>query len=292
MKWLKSAAVKMAAWAARILPMPVKSWFYKTPMLARIIRRSLNAAAPDGMTEIQVAGGILAGAHLMLDLHSEKDYWLGTYEPDLQDAAQAFIQPGMVVYDVGANIGYITLMAARLVGAEGQVVSFEALPANIDRLKTNLAANPWVAHVVRVIHAAVLDKEGEAVFLVHQSGAMGKAEGSAGRVADYSQRITVPALSLDHFMGRAGSPAPHVVKMDIEGGEGLALAGMVRILGQSRPVLLIELHGEQAARQVWDLLSVNGYSLHRMRRGYERVQDVQELDWKSYVIGLPPGTHR
>ena len=48
---------------------------------------------------------------MALDLHAEKDYWLGTYEPDLQTAAWQIIKPGMVVYDVGANIGYISLMA-------------------------------------------------------------------------------------------------------------------------------------------------------------------------------------
>ncbi len=74
-----------------------------------------------------------------LDLQSEKDYWLGTYEPELQAVLADLVQPGMVAYDVGANIGYISLLLARRVGEAGKVFAFEALPANLERLRLNLA---------------------------------------------------------------------------------------------------------------------------------------------------------
>ena len=58
---------------------------------------------------------------MKLDLRAEKDYWLGTYEPDLQAAARKLVQPGGTVYDVGANIGFISLACANLVGMSGRV---------------------------------------------------------------------------------------------------------------------------------------------------------------------------
>jgi FkbM family methyltransferase len=246
----------------------------------------LNKAAPQGVTEVEIAGGLLAGMRMALDLQSEKDYWLGTYEPDLQQAAAHFIQPGMTVYDVGANIGYISLMAAALNGPQGKVFSFEALPANIERLKKNIALNELQKRIA-VQHAAVVDKGGEVTFYIHQSGAMGKAAGSAGREEYYQQSIKVAGVALDDFVFAQKQPPPDLIKLDIEGGEGLALKGMPRILEEIKPIFLIELHGEEAARQVWDILLGKGYSLHRMRHKFPVIDSLQDLDWKSYVVALP-----
>ena len=282
----ESFLIKTAAWSARVLPSPVKRAFYKIPFLARLIRRSLNEAAPEGIREIAIAAGVLEGLRMALDLHTEKDYWLGTYETDLQAAASRIIKPGMVVYDLGANIGYISLMAARLVAESGKVFSFEALPANIARLNQNVALNTMQGQV-RIVHAAVVDKAGKVAFLTHTSGAMGKALGSAGRDEHYSQTIKVQGFALDDFVFTQGNPPPAVIKMDIEGGEGMALAGMTRILKEAKPVLLIELHGEEAARQVWDCLKANNYTLSPMHKDGAAIRSLTELDWKAYVIAVP-----
>jgi FkbM family methyltransferase len=278
--------MNIAAWAARSLPAPVKQAFYKIPFLAKVIRGSLNSAAPQGISEVVIAAGALEGMRMALDLHTEKDYWLGTYEPDLQTAARQFIKSGMVVYDVGANIGYISLMAARLVGSEGKVFAFEALPDNISRLNQNIILNDFQERV-HAVHAAVVGKVGKVSFFTHASGAMGKAQGSAGRNEDYSKTIKVQGITLDDFVYARGNPAPSLIKMDIEGGEGMALSGMHRLLEEIHPILLIELHGEIAACQVWDILRDSQYSLRPMRKGAPVIQSLSELGWKAYVIALP-----
>jgi FkbM family methyltransferase len=276
----------MAAGAARILPAPFKRWLYRVPFLSRLVRHSLNAAAPKGLNEVEIAAGILRGMRMSLDLQTEKDYWLGTYEPDLQDAARQLVQPGMTIYDVGANIGYISLIAARLAGESGKVFSFEALPKNIERLKGNVQLNHLESQI-NIIHAAVTDKTGEAVFLAHESGAMGKALGSAGREAQYAAELRVPAVALDDYVYQDGNLPPQAVKMDIEGGEGMALRGMERILNEIHPVLLIELHGQEAARQVWEILNSAGYAICTMSRGMPKVNSLDELDWKAYIVAKP-----
>ena len=111
MRLLKTAILNIAALAARLLPASLKKQLYRSSLLARSIRRSLNTAAPSGVTPVLIAGGSIRGLTMALDLQKEKDYWLGTYEPELQAALERFIQPGDVVYDVGANIGYISLIA-------------------------------------------------------------------------------------------------------------------------------------------------------------------------------------
>ena len=278
--------LKAASWAASVLPVSIKKLLYKIPFLSRQIRLSLNAAAPDGLSEVTIAAGAAKGLRIILDLQSEKDYWLGTYESDLGAAARKLIQPGDVVYDVGANVGYVSLLSARLSGITGKIFAFEALPVNVDRLRKNISINAFESRII-VTHAAVIDTVQPVTFLTHPSGAMGKALGSAGRDELYNGRITVPGLALDTFVYGENHPAPDVIKIDIEGGEGSALAGMPRLLAEKRPILLIELHGEKAARQVWKYLRQHNYSVHQMRRGYPKVTHISSLDWKAYIIAVP-----
>lgn len=280
--------LRLAAWAAPRLPMPVKRLLYRLRPLAGLIRGGLNRAAPTGLTEVEVAAGALAGWRLALDLHTEKDYWLGTYEPDIQTALRGLMQPGMVAYDVGANIGYITLQLARLAGDGGRVHAFEALPANLERLRRNVALNR-LDSVVEVVPAAVLDAVRPARFLIGPSDDTGKAEGSAGRQdLAYQETIEVPGVSLDAYVYADGHPAPDLVKMDIEGGEVLALPGMRRLLADARPVLLLELHGPESAHAAWDTLTAAGYRICRLQPGFPAVPALAALDWKAYLAAFPP----
>jgi FkbM family methyltransferase len=220
---------------------------------------------------------------LVLDLQEEKDYWLGTYEPELQSAIADLAKPGMVAYDVGANIGYISLLLARAVGESGRVVAFEALPENINRLRENLALNRLEARV-EVVPAAVMDHNGQVEFLIGPSGGMGKALGSAGRDSQYNQSIPVEGLSLDDYVFRQGNSPPQLVKIDIEGGEVMAIPGMRRLLMEAHPILLMELHGPEAARAAWEALSAAGYRLSRMSPGYSPLPSIDKLEWKAYIL--------
>jgi len=281
---MANPVLALAAWAARRLPMPVKRGIYRIRPLAGWLRGALNRAAPQGLSEIAVAAGGLQGIKLALDLQEEKDYWLGVYEPELQAAVAELIQPGMTVYDVGANIGYISLLLAKRVGAQGRVYAFEALPANQERLRANLKLS-GLAERVRLIPAAVIEQKRAVNFLVGPSGGMGKAAGSAGRrnVA-YAQTIEVAGVSLDEFVYAEGNPPPQAVKMDIEGGEILALPGMSRLLAEARPLILLELHGPEAAQLVWETLNAAGYRICKMGPGYPKIPALAALDWKAYLV--------
>lgn len=279
--------LSLAAASARRLPASVKLALYRIRPLAGLIRRGLNRAAPKGLVPVTVAAGGLEGMHLQLDLQSEKDYWLGTYEPELQAALLELVRPGMVVFDVGANIGYISLLCLKSMRGTGRVFAFEALPANLERLRANLELN-GLADQVEIVAGAVIDRSQPVRFLVGPSGGMGKAEGSAGRQGiDYADTITMEGLSLDEFVYSAGNPAPQVVKLDIEGGEVLALPGMLRLLNEARPVVLLELHGPEAAHVAWTALVKAGYQICRMAPGFPGVPSLEALDWKAYLVGLP-----
>ncbi|HEX7975445.1 MAG TPA: FkbM family methyltransferase [Anaerolineales bacterium] len=279
--------LSLAASAARLLPDPAKQAIYRVRPLARLIRGSLNRAAPKGLAQVTVAAGGLQGLHLLLDMQSEKDYWLGTYEPELQAAVADWVRPGMVIYDVGANIGYISLLLSRVTGKAGQIFAFEALPANQERIRANLELNEMTARM-EVVPCAVVDRSRPVRFLVGPSNGMGKAEGSAGRQeVRYGEAIEVPGIALDEFVYETGNPEPQLVKMDIEGGEVLALPGMQRLLAEARPLILLELHGPEAAEAAWKQLVSAGYRICRMVPGYPGVPSYQALDWKAYIVAMP-----
>ncbi len=278
--------LSLAAAVARLLPTSMKKAIYRSGPLARLIRRTLNRSAPAGLSQVQVAAGSLEGATLLLDLQAEKDYWLGTYEPELEQAVHDWLPQGAVAYDVGANVGYISLLMSRSVGPSGQVFAFEPLPANLERLSANLRLNPWAR--VTCVAAAAVDRPGTVRFLAHASGAMGKAAGSAGRTDQaYPLEIEVTGLTLDDFAYAGSNSLPQVIKMDIEGGEVLALGGMRRLLAEARPLLLLELHGPESARCAWETLTAAGYAILRMQKGYPRVNSLQEMGWKEYIIAKP-----
>lgn len=278
--------LSLAAKTARLLPMSVKKRLYNLGPISQLLRSALNKAAPSGLTEVTVAAGALAGVRLFVNLKTEKDYWLGTYEAELQRSVGDLAEKGTVAYDVGANIGYITLLLARALGMKGKVYAFEALPTNIERLRANVAMNPDFSRV-EIIPQAVMNDENPVRFLVHSSGAMGKAEGSPGRQERYEETITVPGISLDTFVFEQGYPAPQLIKLDIEGGEVFALPGMYRVLEEARPLILLELHGPEAAQVAWKILTAAGYKLYWMRSGYPTILTPQALGWNTYVIARP-----
>jgi FkbM family methyltransferase len=284
---MKKFILSIVAFAARILPTSTKQAIYKIGPLARFIRRGLNRLAPTGLVEVKVAAGDLAGATILLDMQIDKDYWLGTYEPELQAALRELIPPKAVIFDVGANIGYVSLLLAKAAGEEGKVFAFEALPSNVEQLRCNLELNGMETRVT-VVACAVTQAPGPVRFLVHASGGMGKAAGSAGRIDNYQSEITVPGISLDAFVYSQGNPPPQVVKMDIEGGEGMAVAGMRRLLTETPPLMLMELHGPDASREVWNALTAAGYSICWMRPGFPEVASLEAMGWKAYIVARPP----
>lgn len=275
--------LKSAAWFAKQLPPSWKTAIYKVKPLANGIRRVLNRAAPEGLTKVFVAAGDLKGTKLYLNMRTEKDYWLGTYEPELQKAVRTMLKPGMVVYDIGANIGYISLLFARAIGPQGQVYSFEALPANIERMRQNIILSQSTTPI-HVIHGAVTDKAEPVEFLVHASTSMGKVQGAAGRDVDYLDKISVPGIALDNYVQEHHLPTPDMIKLDIEGGEVLAVKAMKETLLASHPLLFIELHGPESAMAVADLLDATGYTAYHMEKPQKTIDLHHPDHWKAYIV--------
>lgn len=221
---------------------------------------------------------------LQLDLRTEKDLWLGTYEPALLEAIDHFAGLGLTAYDVGANIGYVSLALAKVIGEAGHVVAFEPLPANLLRLRANMALNPE-GNRVQVVGGAVGAHTTQEPFMVHESGGMGKLQASKGRQTEYEGTLTVEVIALDDWIAESKETPPELIKIDVEGGEAAVLEGMRSTLKNYHPSILIEMHGPEATAGVMEILASAGYALHAMREGYPELGEI--TGWKTYAVALP-----
>ena len=176
--------------------------------------------------------------------------WLGTYERDKQILFSRALKPGFTVWDVGANVGFYTLLAARIVGATGKVSAFEPLPSNVRALRRHLDLNGVAT--TTVVEAAVADREGALSFKPAESNAEGRLEESG--------RMKVKCIRLDDYWKTSGE-SPKVLKMDIEGGEEAALSGGKEFLAACRPLIFLATHGAAIHARCCDLLRGIGYSL-------------------------------
>jgi FkbM family methyltransferase len=201
---------------------------------------------------VQVQSGFAQGLWMRLRIPEEAGFWRGEHEPGVQNAISAMVRPGDVVYDVGAHLGSLTLGAARLVGPFGRVVAFDGDPENVERLCENSQRNHF-SSCIQAIHAAVWSCRSEAGISFRR----GKDQTSQGGVESDGQRpvlgngeiISVPATTLDDFVA-AGGPLPQLVKIDVEGGEYEVLRGGAGLFAKHRPLIIVEVHHQQAADSI------------------------------------------
>lgn len=147
-----------------------------------------------------------------------------------------FVRPGATVIDVGANIGYNTVHAARLAGAEGRVVAVEPTPDNLRVLRHNVAA----AKLDNVVVAPVAAGRAAATRELFVRGSVSAVNSLFPQscYAEVTEVLRVPVLPLDQLV--EGEAA--VVKIDVEGGELDVLEGMPRLLRAAHVALIVEWH--------------------------------------------------
>lgn len=164
------------------------------------------------------------------------------YEPEVTSWLKKTLKPGMIFFDVGANLGIFTLLAAKCVGPTGQVHVFEPSKSMVSELGANITINQL--QNVEVNAVAVGDSAGVIHFPRYETGS--EAYGSIVRRPWPGTKILgyddVPVLTLDEYVSSQKIERVDVIKMDIEGAEFLALQGAKSLLSQEdAPSLIIEL---------------------------------------------------
>ena len=211
------------------------------------------------------------------------------------------VEEGDTVVDLGANIGYFTLLAAKLVGKKGKVYSFEPEPRNYNYLLKNIELNGY--DNVFAIQKAVSDEAGKTKLYIcpydtghHTINQYGGIKAYKPDLVDNKKDfVEVETVTLDEFFKGTKQPID-VIKMDVEGSEMLALSGMDRVVKESKnlkifveffPLLIREMGGspEEFIRRLLEdynfsmFIIGHDYSMHDYApiKGYLKINDVDEL---------------
>ena len=232
----------------------------RMPLIGPVLRWASAKIVPrDALTWVQVQHGPGEGIWLRLNPRTGRDYFQGTVEPEVQAILQRIVRPGMNVYDIGANIGFFSLLAAKLAGANGRVVAFEADPEIAERLWENVGRNGGAP--IRVEEKAVWSSAGEVSFAradVQQSPDRGLGHVTGVQEASgESATIRIPAVALDEYFSASG--APDFIKCDVEGAEVEVFRGAQKLLEEKRPAILCEMHGDENRRRVTEQFTRLGY---------------------------------
>jgi len=214
-------------------------------VLGRIARFPLRFLSPDLV--LPVLHGPLRGCRWVVG-SAHHACWLGIYESQKVSLVAKELKPGSVFYDVGANAGFYSLLAGRIINL-GKAYAFEPLPRNVRYLRRHLELNR--IRNVEVIELAVSDSVGRALFDELGDSAM-------GRLAQEG-KLCVRTATLDSLVREEGISPPNVIKMDIEGAELRALRGASESIQRYRPVIFLATHGRKVHEGCCQLLQSWGY---------------------------------
>lgn len=182
------------------------------------------------------------------DLIQSTIFHFRVWEPDISWVMQQILEPGDVVADVGANIGYDSLLASWLVGQGGTVVAIEAAPSTFEKLKSNLALND--VKNVRALNFAVSDQFGSLTLYTGNQNNVGASSTIAS--ADRQIEVEVKAYPLDELLTEIERKRLRLIKMDIEGGEPIVLRRFLQTLDLYGPhTCLIVEASPQFDRPTW-----------------------------------------
>jgi FkbM family methyltransferase len=196
---------------------------------------------------------------LELNPRTGENYLRGEAEPAVQQTLLERLCPGMVFYDLGANIGLFSLFAARIVGEGGRVFSFEPDAENAARLRRNVARNN-VSNVI-VVEAGAWSSSGAVNFVTADASSPDRGTGQFIDCENRAGRAT-QCFSLDDFV--VGAPPPDAIKCDIEGAEVEALRGAEKLLRARHPWIVCETHSESNDRIARELLREFGYAVETL----------------------------
>lgn len=219
--------------------------------------------------------------------------WLvldGLWEPHVTSWMQATVRPGHVFVDVGANVGYFTLLGASLVGPSGLVVAVEAHPTLAEVLHRNVVINGYYGFVT-THNKAAWSENTELEFHIRTNFAGNSSVGTIDaeglrRLGDTEHSVRVDAVVLDDLL--AGLPRVDVMKIDVEGAEVHAFTGLTRTLEANPGIVImfewaraqIESVGD-APEALADLVQSLGFKFRLLETG-EPIE-------KEFLLQLPYG---
>ncbi len=267
---MKVLAGQLVSRLVALIPWKLRNRLYRIPAFSRALRGTLNLVFSSETRPLpaRITAGPMKGFQMEIEYQSEKFFWLGTHEPPVQKAIVALTGEGDTAYDLGAYIGFFTLLLSSRVGKSGQVIACEPNPSSYRRLLKNLRLNR--IGNTRCLNLAAAEESGRRLFRLEEDDT--PLEGHLtprNTEPDPERLIEVETAALDDLVFQRGLPAPDLVKIDVEGSETGVLSGMSRVLAECRPVIICETHSCASAREIAGLLKGHKYSLTDLEGGSE-----------------------
>jgi FkbM family methyltransferase len=178
-------------------------------------------------------------------------YWLGTFEYKTRILVEKLIKEKGIFFDIGAHVGFYTLLGSSLVGPGGKVIAFEPLPRNVYYLKKHVKMNHLIN--VKIIEAAVSDADGWASFYEGRTSGRGHISNQG--------TLKVKQVCLDDLIFRKGIPVPQDIKIDVESAGSLVLKGAQRLFQKYHPLLFLSTHAWNIHIECCRFLKLTGYTV-------------------------------
>jgi FkbM family methyltransferase len=202
---------------------------------------------------------------------------LSTSDVALQRAIDLLVREKMVVFDVGAGYGLLSLVAARRC-LDGRVIAFEPLPDYGALLERSASKNGM--HHVQLERVALADREGEARLQLSRLPGHSRLE-TAGLPPEPAGFMAVQVRTVDQVVAKNAVPPPDLLVVDVEGAEVSVLRGAAHVLRAARPIVVLSLHGTGAA--ITKLLDSYGLEAYALGGGDPRPPSVSH----RWAVGFP-----
>jgi FkbM family methyltransferase len=239
---------------------------------------------------VKISSGYASGMPCARYHNYVNGYWVGIYELPIQERITKELEKGIVFFDIGANAGFFSLVAARAVGDSGKVIAFEPLEMNYKVIKEHFRINNLSQCESRRVTLSDETSEREMILPRTKNGLpsvstafLSKKKNQLNN-GNVRERFQLSVTSMDEFIKREGI-IPDLIKIDVDGAEGAVLRGAQKVLrSEKAPRILIEIHGNDAAMDVNDQLLKAGYRFSGIS-GNLLSNGLKE----RHYLALPPG---
>jgi FkbM family methyltransferase len=220
---------------------------------------------------------------------TERGLLIGRYEPVTLTVIDSLVRDGDVCFDIGANVGALTMPMARRVGPRGKVYAFEPGPPAYARLQRNLSLNPSIHERVVPVQVGVADSPGAMYWT------SGENDNTADGTLGSSGGVRVEVVSIDAFAAAASVPRVDFAKIDVEGMEYEVLLGGRATWLAHHPILYLEtekrfeaVRGFPLLARIEAFLRELGYTLYRVDTD-RRLTAVTAPTMGGNTLAMPTG---
>ncbi len=242
-----------------------------------------------GYVKRKVTAGPIKGLWLVAGkrIFYSKDFWNGSYEMDTCHFIQSTVPANAVCYDIGANIGYHTLIMAKNSGSGGLVYAFEPIPEVCEVLTHNAKINN-MSNIV-VVNNVVSCESGTLTLVqnidIDQAGLLEDLpeEKLSAKITKNPLRktFTCTSITIDEFVAQGNKP-PSFMKIDVEGTEVEVLKGATDTLKNHQPIVLCETHGKPQASGVYKILAELKYDLFCVSQKTVPIESITQVPTNMY----------